>query len=174
LAFFLLRFKVLWMAFCELCDGGCCRMYAVPLTHFDLLRIGRVLEEWAFCVDWLPVGSLDCTHPDVRLSGGYYYMVLGRGEGGACALSEDKGGILRCSVHGSHPLLCRTYPFSHAGRLLPQARCRGAVKPDGFDELMRLGRQELGEYRSQVESWNRLERPRRRPEDFIRFLSGIC
>ena len=157
---------------CMSCSGLCCRNYFVPLTCSDLRRLVSAGHEPSDFLDWIPVGSLDSTYPDVRLSDGYYYMVLGRRGDGACVFSVGCDGSLRCGVHGSHPIVCRLYPFDElSGGFKRKAACAVRREPD-FD-VPGLGAQrrlEWGEYSSKVRAWNGRRVEARGREDFVRYV----
>jgi Fe-S-cluster containining protein len=154
---------------CLSCDGNCCRSYTVPLTHFDLSRIISYGIPQHMSVDWLPVGSMFSTYPDVRLDDGYHYMVLKKVAGGACTFSVCDKESLRCGIHGNHPLLCRIYPYDLDGNLVSKM-CK-AVKPfRPLNDLLPQGRLELSDYSDKVSVWNRNRRKSRRPLDFITYL----
>jgi Fe-S-cluster containining protein len=155
------------MSSCGGCDGRCCRRFFVPLTGADVALIaGSGLKPDEF-VEWVPVGSARCDLPDVRLWGGYYYMVLGRRADGACVLSEDDGGRLRCGVHGRHPVLCRLFPHRLWGGRA--GVCLGLEVP-GAGALAAEGRADLREYELAVSEWNGTRRRLRGPGDFFAHL----
>jgi Fe-S-cluster containining protein len=160
------------MISCLGCDGVCCRNYAVPLTHADISRLimggGRASE----FVDWLPVGSMFSTYPDVRLDGGYHYMVLKRGEDGVCVLSVRRGKAIRCGVHGKHPLLCRLYPYGPDGKIASD-RCGMVEHSKALKELALQSRAELEDYSAKVSGWNRNAQKGRSPVDFIDYLMSF-
>jgi len=99
------------MAGCDGCDGRCCKRYYVTLTHCD---IGRIRDAGHDPIDFLscvPVGDIESPHADIRLGGSYHYLTLKRDEGGRCLFARDEGGTIQCTIHGSHPMSCRIYPF---------------------------------------------------------------
>jgi Fe-S-cluster containining protein len=162
------------MELCKSCNGGCCSRYTVSVTGDDLLRLYSSDRNVQDLVDWEAAGSFDTTYPDVRLVGGYCYMVLKRRPDGSCSLSSKKDGVVRCSVHGSHPMLCQVYPFDDSiGRVSDRRLCRLKPKPPAnIMSLCKKRRDEKEQYTRKVEMWNREYKGPRRREDFIKYLIG--
>jgi Fe-S-cluster containining protein len=160
--------RILYMASCERCDGGCCRIYVVPLTHADIKRLASCGLDPVDFVGWVSVGSLHSNHPDVRLDDGYHYMVMKRGPDGGCVLAKAKDGALRCSKWGAHPALCRMYPFTFEGEHTKR-RCNVARPREAdFEEALR----EMGGYIERVSLWNKKRRGVRSRREFLEYLMG--
>jgi Fe-S-cluster containining protein len=160
------------MAYCGGCDGACCALYRVSLTHMDVARImGRGFMPSDF-VDWIDVTDYDTVYPDVLIGSGYRYMVLRRDDSGVCCLANRENNALRCKVHGDHPLVCRIYPYDEisggvmAGRVCPYP---GVKDVSG---LSAARRSELREYESLARRWNAFPRLGRGPADFFGFILG--
>ena len=84
----------------------------MPLTHADLKRLSDGGLNHRDYIAWVSVDELDSAYPDVRLQDGYYYMGLKRVGNGLCILADNRGGKVRCAVHGIHPIVCRVYPVN--------------------------------------------------------------
>jgi len=160
------------MDYCLGCTVSCCRNYFIPLTCSDVKRlVERGLDPLDY-IDFSRVGSIESAYPDVRLGDGYYYMVLRRRADEACALSSESSGNLICSIHGSHPTVCRLYPFDEfTGGFRGKVTCERYGRAD-FDvgELADKRRSEHEEYALKVRQWNGSCRERRSAPDFISFL----
>ena len=155
------------MSGCGSCDGGCCSRFFVPLTDADLRRlVGRGFG-WGEVVDFLPVGSVGCGFPDVRVGSGYGYVVLRRGVDGRCCLGEDVGGRLRCRAHGGHPLLCRLFPYRLDGSVV-EGKCGDSGSLEAG--VVESGLAELEAYGMLADAWNRRGRVGRGVGDFMAYL----
>jgi Fe-S-cluster containining protein len=78
--------------------GLCCRMYRIPLTESDLVRLKQVVD---------PEACSTIAFEKHGQGGGLpAFMENGKGKG-CCYLDEDA----LCSVYGNRPLYCRTYPL---------------------------------------------------------------
>lgn len=78
--------------------GLCCKTYRIPLTAADLDRLRRVVE---------PEACSNIAFNHGLQGGGIAAFMENEKEKGCCYLDEE----LRCSVYGSRPLYCRTYPL---------------------------------------------------------------
>ena len=155
---------------CGECDGRCCRRYRVPITGADLRRLAAQGHNPDDIVDWVPVGTMYCTYPDVRIHNGYYYLVLSRRQDGSCILSEETGEGLRCKAHGSHPALCALYPHSFEGDLLKNRLCSKGIKaPKDVRARMDARDREAEDYTKKVTYWNSRRRDKRGPDEFIAY-----
>ncbi|VVB52721.1 Putative zinc- or iron-chelating domain protein [uncultured archaeon] len=161
---------------CDNCDGACCRRYFVPVSDSDVRRLAASDLSPLEYVDFCDVAKIESEQQDIRLDDGYYYMVLKRREDGACVFSRQNNGVLRCSVHGYHPMLCRIYPFNPVNaQLRDKYSC--AAPPKIFKDLQETAVQaavEHGFYSRKVRIWNQMRRETRTREEFIRYVLRVC
>ncbi|MFH0861626.1 MAG: YkgJ family cysteine cluster protein [Candidatus Altiarchaeota archaeon] len=156
---------------CHGCKGHCCTRYRVPITDADLKRLqssGMAPKDF---VDWLPVGDLYSTYPDVRLEDGYHYLVIAHRPDHSCILSSAGREGLRCSIHGMHPYLCRLYPFSQGGNPISHRVCDWDVDPwENIECLVNDRIRECEEYAAKVRLWNSSRRVGRKTGDFLEYI----
>ncbi|MFH1055924.1 MAG: hypothetical protein V1744_07535, partial [Candidatus Altiarchaeota archaeon] len=143
-----------------------------PVTDSDLRRLSSAGCDVSDCVGWVSVESFESSYPDVRLNDGYQYMTLRRLDDGTCVLAREEEGNLRCSVHGSHPIVCRLYPYDEKnGGVRGRKLCRRTSRPrEDLRSLGLLRRGEAEEYSRKVSLWNRSAFVRRGREDFLKYL----
>ena len=109
---------------CTLC-GRCCRMYWVPITHIDALRITD--RTGLDSVDFTALYNAEVYEsrmPKILLNGKTYFLGLKRRNDGYCVFNA-KG---PCTIHRFKPIVCRFYPFKYEVRngmvrisILPEA-----------------------------------------------------
>ncbi|MGC8582565.1 MAG: YkgJ family cysteine cluster protein [Thermoproteus sp.] len=174
-----IRFK------CTLC-GECCRLYWVPITHMDLLRIaertGLKPRDFAAPIPKAAVGEWGV--PAFLLSDGReHYLVLKKRLDGFCIFIELRGGRFVCSIYDARPLNCRFYPFVYvpgdvvrlelvegAERFCPGIG-RGPVRDLSAEAEAAVERErEMESYREVVERWNKLVASAEVEGDFDKFL----
>ena len=151
--------------------------YVVALTIADVKRIaGRTNTKPESFIDFSSVDRMEFKCPDVRVDGGYFYMTLRRDERGCCIFSVLSGDDIKCSIHGSHPLPCRIYPYTEAGgKVVHRRKFRCERKWDMDKEnldrvrgLLDLREKEIREYEPVAREWNALGGGSRR--DFLSFI----
>lgn len=149
--------------------GDCCRRHRVAVTHHDLARLSRVVDEPAErLVEWLAPAEVDFEAESasfVTLPGGPRLMLLAHAGGGCRFLTSDN----RCSVYEGRPRDCEIYPFvleRDEGRrvvrltLFDPAGCGDlAATPTKLATLASSDAErwaEVDDYRRLVMRWNRL------------------
>lgn len=160
-----LRFK------CLLC-GECCRLYWVPLTHKDVVRIshktGIPPQKFAVAVPKEAVGEWEL--PAFYLSGRReHYLALKKRVDGFCFFVKLEGGKFVCSIYDVRPLTCRFYPYVYVpGKIVKLELLEDAVtfcpgvgrgpvyEPSREAEAALAREAEMEEYRSIVAAWNAL------------------
>jgi Fe-S-cluster containining protein len=169
---------------CSRC-AECCRTIRVPLTGPDVQRLVAAGKATSEFTEWLSPDELDMTgEPEtaVLTRAGRRFLVLAHRDGACCFLREQ-----RCSVHGARPATCVAYPFhveAEAGAPAPVIqRLGGPCEPEREPErgailaACRAVRDELGDYVTHVQAWNRQMRLRQRlgrlPLTGDEFLAGL-
>ncbi len=174
-----IRFK------CSLC-GECCRLYWVPITHKDLLRIHKAAGldpgDFATHVPKDAVGEWGV--PAFLLSDGReHYLVLKKRLDGFCIFIKLRDGRFVCSIYDARPATCRFYPYVYipgdvvsfelaegAAEFCPGVG-RGPVRDLSAEaEAAVLREKELEEYKIFVRRWNAFALSRPDEADFRRFL----
>lgn len=154
---------------CKRCDSRCCKRYTIPVTTDDVLDICRQGHDISDFVAFYPVGSLESEYPDARLTNGYFYMGLKKHSGGACVFLEDGAG---CTIHGSHPLICRIYPFDpYTMKMRKKHVCPVDERPGrDLGETFGAENMRLCRYIEAVDMWNRTRRTDRSEDAFLKYL----
>jgi Fe-S-cluster containining protein len=104
---------------CETCDARCCRVYVVPLTGEDAVRLssasGVSLHRLVACApqpEPTPAGFLldpgGPTHDLVLAAQACHPMA-------PCAFLREEGGRGRCGAYPVRPRACRRFPAVRAG-----------------------------------------------------------
>lgn len=148
---------------CNQC-GACCREFAIPLSHHDMLRLLAAHPELApealFRLRPAPPDDAEA----LLLEGETWHLLLQRAENACLFLDSDN----RCGSYESRPQACRTFPFDPApfGRvqILPAAelvwenRCDHDPVPKAMLRQARidnhLGSEQFADYREVVSRWN--------------------
>jgi len=100
---------------CASCGVKCCNRFAVPITGFDLIRLiektGLEIDKFCRLADSKYIESAPHSLVFIFNKGELEerLLTLIRKKNEYCVFSKHSKG---CGVWGSHPMVCRAYPFT--------------------------------------------------------------
>ena len=154
---------------CEKCDGRCCQKYIVPLTPYDVGQIQCLGHHPYTFIEWVSVSEFSCEYPDIRLESGYHYMVLKRNSKHCIFFNKKEN---KCEIHGSHPILCRIYPFDPYIRGVRQKHLCDSVRNFTAQELEHFCQEENNrlDFFEKAISWNSTNKKNWSPHAFLKYM----
>ncbi len=161
---------------CTGCPGHCCRLI-VDLTPYDIFRL--VHFEGLKIADFTEL--MRAAEDDAfafRSMGGLIKFVLKHKENGYCSLL-DEGKGLKCTVEGSKPGICLSYPFSlkegkpyvRDDALCPPMNRKMADFAKMSVPVLEDGRWEWARYQEMVDDWNLTAKGDEPPEEMLKFAA---
>lgn len=164
-------------------SNHCCRDVVCLPTPWDVLRIAlNTGEDPRRFLEFLTVEEITGVRksdPTWLIAGGErYLMALARDTKTGCYFLDRK--TKYCSIYDHRPILCRLYPFKlhetrdgkfHSFTLHKDVGCPrhqdGLVETKPLYELYQQDRMHQDDYETLVETFNREDRPGRKPEAFL-------
>ncbi len=144
---------------CQRCNK-CCTSFGVCLTIFDIIRIAK--EQNKDPIDFVTTiddyQPRERTEPAVKINGKLSILVLKHSAERVCTFFGKSG----CTIYGSRPYLCRTYPFALKNGSLSDVQnraCEVLWYPKGENKEKYLKDLsiyyiQIASYRKIVDEWN--------------------
>ena len=170
--------------------GRCCTSFGVCITPSDIVRIaedtGREPSSFAASIPEPP--DRERNEPSILIDGERSLIVLKwkeKSDARVCFFyfESDKFGVCEsknkgCSIYGSRPFLCRTYPFRKNRNGLCDMRSRSCPtrwSPDDagkkvYQADLARYEQEIGSYNVIADEWNKKHKGGL--EAFLRYICG--
>lgn len=162
---------------CSGCPGHCCRL-RVDLTSYDVFRL--VLLENKPASDFAQ--AIFAEHDDAlafKAEGRMVKLILKHKQNGWCHFFREHK-ELGCSVEGSKPAICLSYPFSlvdgnsvmRGNALCPPMNRLKADRVKMSPHVLEDGLWEFSRYQEMVDDWNGFANGSETPADFLKFAAS--